>query len=223
MTLMTLSILILTGYVTRMIFLSMFLCLLFFIISKIIAGKIKLTNTLNYALLSFIIIYFLNQNPDYFQTIKIVSTLTSFIDSNNFFAALNLIDPWRYGELQLFFDRNYLSIVFGEGFGSGLYDYNNYLYFADFSQTAYTDRELISGTFYNMHDFWTDYGLRFGLLNISLFLFFLISKIIKSENNNFVLISMISFVLTLCAFFSVSGIIMNFLILFNADFRGKND
>ena len=221
-TLLILTVLILIGYVSRMIFLSMFLSLLFFMIAKILSGKIRLTSMLVYALLFFIVINFLSQRSDELQTIKMISTFTSFIDSTNFFTALNLIDPWRYGELQLFFDRDLLLIIFGEGFGSGVHDYNNYLYFAQFNQTAYTDKELITGTFYNMHDFWTDYGLRFGLLNITLFLFFLISKIIRSKNNNTIFIFMVSFVLTLCAFFSVSGIIMNFLILFNSSFRESN-
>lgn len=218
-----LSLLILIGYVTRMIFISMLLCLFLLLISKIISGKVKFKRALLFIVLFIILISFFLPRIQDLEYIKMISTLSTIIGSDNFFESLQLVDPWRYGELQILFDRDLFSIIFGEGFGAGIYDYNNYLYFANFDQTAYSDKELITGIFYNMHDFWSDFGLRFGLLNISIFLFYLISKIIISQNKNMVFGCTISLVLTLCAFFSVSGIIMNFLILFNANLTESDD
>ena len=137
-----------------------------------------------------------------------LDALKILLDGDNILLSLQLIDPWRFGELQLLFDRNLFSIIFGEGFGSGIFDTKGYLVFADFGQTAYSDKELISGIFYNMHDLWTDYGLRFGLLFITVFLYDVIKNIIFSKNRLKTFYAMLILILSLCAFFSSAGIIL---------------
>ena len=125
--------------------------------------------------MSFIILS--RQDPEIEESIKILVMVQNLIMGNNFIDSLKLIDPWRFGELQLLFDRNLFFILFGEGFGSGIFDSKGYLDFADFGQTAYSEKELISGIFYNMHDLWTDYGLRFELIFIIVLLYDLIKNI----------------------------------------------
>tara|TARA_B100000676_G_scaffold279968_1_gene303741 strand:+ start:562 stop:1077 length:516 start_codon:yes stop_codon:yes gene_type:complete len=149
------------------------------------------------------------------ETIKVLDMFQSLISGDNFFGSLKLIDPWRFGELQLLFDRDLFSIFFGEGFGSGIFDSKGYLIFADFGQTAYSEQELRSGIFYNMHDLWTDYGLRFGILFIIIFLYDIIKNIIFSTNHLKTFYAMLILILALCAFFSSAGIILITLFYFN--------
>lgn len=76
------------------------------------------------------------------------------------------LDPVRYGEHILFFSRPWFEIIFGSGLGSGLYDANGVLSFVTYDQTAFSESELATSTFYSFHDFWIDFGMRFGLLPV---------------------------------------------------------
>lgn len=200
------TLIILVGYTTRMIILSLILTLTIYYAKKI---NLKSLTQISTIFLVIVLGFFSLQYQNIEESpIKMLDTLKILIDGDNFLLSLQLIDPWRFGELQLLFDRNLFSIMFGEGFGSGVFDTKGYLVFADFGQTAYSDKELISGIFYNMHDLWTDYGLRFGLLFITVFLYNVIKNIIFSKNRLKTFYAMLILILSLCAFFSSAGIIL---------------
>tara|TARA_B110000014_G_C19931823_1_gene482050 strand:- start:113 stop:736 length:624 start_codon:yes stop_codon:yes gene_type:complete len=189
-----------------MIILSLILTLTIYYAKKINLKSLTQISTISLViLLGFFSLQYQNIEE---SPIKMLDTFKILIDGDNFLLSLQLIDPWRFGELQLLFDRNLFSIMFGEGFGSGVFDTKGYLVFADFGQTAYSDKELISGIFYNMHDLWTDYGLRFGLLFITIFLYDVIKNIIFSKNRLKTFYAMLILILSLCAFFSSAGIIL---------------
>tara|TARA_Y100001970_G_scaffold60426_1_gene76924 strand:- start:441 stop:1655 length:1215 start_codon:yes stop_codon:yes gene_type:complete len=203
---------VLVGYTTRMIIVSLILTLLIYYFARInlkslIAG-LAICIIMGISILS-------RQDQGIEETIKVLAMVQNLISGDNFFESLKLIDPWRFGELQLLFDRDLFSILFGEGFGSGIFDSKGYLIFADFGQTAYSEKELTSGMFYNMHDLWTDYGLRFGLLFIIIFLYDVIKNIIFSKNHFKTFYAMLILVLALCAFFSSAGIILITLLYLN--------
>jgi hypothetical protein len=163
--------------------------------------------------MSFIILS--RQDPEVEESIKILVMVQNLITGDNFFESLKLIDPWRFGELQLLLDRNLFFILFGEGFGSGIFDSKGYLDFADFGQTAYSEKELISGIFYNMHDLWTDYGLRFGLIFIIVLLYDLIKNIVLSKSLLKTFYAMLIMIAVFCTFFSSAGIILISLLYLN--------
>tara|TARA_B100001250_G_scaffold289601_1_gene251390 strand:- start:875 stop:2230 length:1356 start_codon:yes stop_codon:yes gene_type:complete len=203
------TLIVLVGYTTRMIILSLILTLTIYYASKI--NLKSLTQILTIGLMIFVSIGIsmsLFQYQGIGESIKVLNMIQILIDGDNILLSLQLVDPWRFGELQLLFDRNLFSIFFGEGFGSGVFDSKGYLTFADFGQTAYSDKELISGIFYNMHDLVTDYGLRFGLLFITVFLYDVIKNIIFSKNHLKTFYAMLLLILSLCAFFSSAGIIL---------------
>ena len=210
---------VLIGYTTRMIIVS-----LIFTLALYYARKINL-KSLTIGLLIFITIGIGISSAQYQEieeSIKVLDMLRTLIDGDNFLLSLQLIDPWRFGELQLFFDRNLFSIFFGEGFGSGIFDNKGYLFFAEFGETSFSDKELQSGMFYNMHDLLTDYGLRFGLLFIVIFLYDIIKNIIFSRSDYQTLYAMLILILALCAFFSTSGIILTSIFLFNYQIVARN-
>lgn len=203
---------VLVGYTTRMIIVSLFLTLLIYYASRINL-KSFIAGSMICIAMSFIILS--RQDPEIEESIKILVMVQNLIIGNNFIDSLKLIDPWRFGELQLLFDRNLFFILFGEGFGSGIFDSKGYLDFADFGQTAYSEKELISGIFYNMHDLWTDYGLRFGLIFIIVLLCDLIKNIFFSKSLLKTFYAMLIMIAVLCAFFSSAGIILISVLYLN--------
>ncbi len=105
-----------------------------------------------------------------FQAIDIIKEL----EINHVFV---LLDPVRFAEHQLFFDRPILQIILGSGLGSGIFDYNGLLGFVTFDQTAFSEDEIISSTYFGFHDFWIDFGLRFGVLPV-IYVFFCLTLIL---------------------------------------------
>ena len=210
------TVIVLVGYTTRMIILS-----LIFTLTIYYAGKINPKSLIQIPTIGLIIFVSIGigmslvQYQGIGESIKFLNMVSILIDGDNILLSLQLIDPWRFGELQLLFDRNLFSIFFGEGFGSGIFDNKGYLIFADFGQTAYSDKELTSGVFYNMHDLWTDYGSRFGLLFIIIFLYDIVKNIIFSKNSLKTFYAMLILILALCTFFSSAGIILITLFYLN--------
>jgi len=82
-----------------------------------------------------------------------------------------ILDAVRYAEHQIFFSRSIPEILFGNGLGSGIYDINSYLGFVNYWQSAFSQEEIQSNYFYNLHDYWIDFGLRFGLLSVLIVLY----------------------------------------------------
>jgi hypothetical protein len=210
------TLIVLVGYTSRMIIVSLIFTLTIYYTGKI--NLKSLTQILTIGLMIFVSIGIGMSSAQYQgigESIKVLDMIRILIDGDNILLSLQLIDPWRFGELQLLFDRNLFSIFFGEGFGSGIFDNKGYLIFSVFGETAYSDKELTSGIFYNMHDLWTDYGLRFGLLFIIIFLYDIIKNIIFSKNRLKTFYAMLILILALCTFFSSAGIILITLFYLN--------
>lgn len=125
---------------------------------------------------------------------------------------LQLIDPVRFGEHGMFFDRNWVRILVGEGLGSGLYDHDARLDFIGAINTAFTDEELASRVFFNFHDFWIDVGVRFGLLAVVTALAVVV-RMVFAHDEALSLVVGVLFVLVLCAFFSTAGVLVIALLI----------
>lgn len=119
---------------------------------------------------------------------------------------LQVIDPVRYREHELFFDRPWHKILRGEGLGAGLYDREGRLDFIAAFETAFSDKELASRIYFNFHDFWIDVGLRFGLLIVAAALAAL-GSLAFARDGALSAMGGLLFVLVLCAFFSTTGVL----------------
>jgi hypothetical protein len=145
-----------------------------------------------------------------FKSFAFLVQIQQALEASDISQILELLDPVRFAEHQLFFERPILQVIFGSGIGSGIYDANGVFAFVTFDQTAFSEQELSSSTFYNLHDFWIDYGLRFGLLPIA----YLIYQIVLREMHNSrtwhgVLFGM----LLLNTTFATSGILLTALLV----------
>ena len=187
--------------------------LMFFLLTTLYLVKItfKRLNVKNFFLLAlfFIIIFFVTIN--FTDNSKFGYMVNRIWITESFREWFMLVDPTRYFENLLFFERDFFSIIFGNGFGSGLSDSNGYLYFVQPNQTAFTLEELNSGVYYNFHDFWVDIGLRFGLLNILLFVYLVTKRFLNDSDNSYIFLTF--FLLLFTVFYTSAGILLISLFL----------
>ncbi len=145
-----------------------------------------------------------------FRAISFIPQAIESITVTNFAQILQLLDPVRYAEHELFFARPMFEIMFGSGLGSGVFDEGGLLGFVTYDQTAFSIKEISSSTYFNLHDFWIDFGLRFGLLPIVYLLYRLVLfHIIKGRPWHGVLFGL----LILNTTFATSGLIFSVLII----------
>lgn len=172
-------------YGTRMITLSIFVLMS----AALVITSIR--NRLGKNLLGFLValIVLVNINPiEYLADTEFMQFkgIAYFVQIQENFEILDisqifrLLDPVRFAEHQLFFERPILEVMFGSGIGSGIYDANGELAFVTFEMTAFSEQQINSSTFYGFHDFWTDFGLRFGLLSVA----YAIYKVVLQEMRN---------------------------------------
>ena len=90
---------------------------------------------------------------------------------------------------------------------SGLFDSRGELV-VSYDATAFSESEISSSTYYNLHDTIPDLGLRFGLLFVLILLFKIIQGLIKFDYLKYTLLLFLFF----CSLWSINGIIAFFLI-----------
>ena len=197
---------ILVAYGTRMILLTYLLSLAIFILFKIRLDKTFYATIIGLFILFSIVIVWFKQEPNLMQY-KAIAYLVK-IDLNESVAeTIRSFDPVRYEETKLFFDRGFFEILFGDGFGSGIEAKSGEFDFVRYGSSAFTDQELDSNFYYNLHDTWIDLGLRFGLLFIVAFYGYFVSKVGSAKPLDSVY-GMLLIVLFSCASFSAAGLIL---------------
>ena len=123
---------------------------------------------------------------------------------------LKALDMVRFVENQLFFSRPVFEVIFGSGLGSGMVDTDGLLRFVGYNDTAFTDEELNNSVYFNLHDYWTDFGLRFGLIIVVFTMYFVsVKQIILGRLVCGILFSILLF----NTFFATAGMIFTALII----------
>jgi hypothetical protein len=211
--LILLTIFVLVAYGTRMIILTYVLGLiLYFINSGILQFR-----SLVFALIVFIAIYYVSNVLNIeFAGFKATGVFIQLLQSGSLGDKFLLIDPVRYYETKLFFERNFFEICFGNGFGSGLIDVKNELNFVKVTDSAFSLQELNQGKYYNLHDTWIDLGLRFGFVAILSVYFFIFRWMIFLNNMSIKFIGFAMLVLFSCATYSTQGLILIGYLFFYA-------
>ena len=197
---------VLAWYGSRMISLIYAMALLMILMRNISFNKETLIFLpFAFVIISFLSIYFFN--IDFKQTPKIIELVQDILISTSFIDLLKILDPVRFYEHILFFDRNIFNILFGSGLGTGMYDQQNLMGFISGSQTAFSNEELFSKVFYSFHDLHIDFGLRFGLVAIIIVLTNLVVNFFKSTSESKYL-STFLICLMFTMFFSTSGLLL---------------
>ena len=97
---------------------------------------------------------------EYLQGFKSIAFFSEFYNPENasIYEIFKVLDPVRYAEHQIFFSRNLIEILFGNGLGAGIADIEGYLGFVNYYQSAFSQEEINTNIYFNLHDFWIDYG-----------------------------------------------------------------
>ena len=194
------TIIILSLYVTRMIFISYFFVLSFLLIGN----RTRISLLFIIVPLLFILNFFFTDFD--FKKIKLVYTFSQALENGINFNSLVFLDPVRFYELKAFLDSG-IGILIGNGLGSGFYDVKGYFNFVDFDDTAFSHNELRSKIFINFHDVWVDIGYRFGLVSM-MFLYIPLIKGMISKDAEVSTLASILIILLTCSFYSSAGLIM---------------
>lgn len=219
--LIMMTLIVLVFYSTRMIIVTYIISILLFSLKVGLLSIKKLIYSGVVILLFFVTIYFFDINLEGF---KATGVFLQFFTQGDLTEKFMLIDPVRYNETKLFFERDLFSIMLGDGLGSGLIDRNNEFDFVRITDTAFSESELRNGVFYNLHDTWIDLGLRFGFLLILVSYYKIFRLIFQRGNVEANILGLILLVIYSCASYSTQGIlviifIMNFSIhIFNKPF-----
>jgi hypothetical protein len=194
-------------YATRMIILIFISVLALHFLSTLKkAGVIKIAGV---TIISSFFIIAAIELIDYFplHDFKFTHSLALALDDLSLEDALLSVDYIRYHELQMFLDRNWLRIIFGDGFGSGIYDISGAFNSIGADGSAFSAEELTTKYYYNFHDIWVDVGLRFGLILLLVIFVPLLTGAFSDESPTAVY-SMLLIILLCCAFFSSAGLIL---------------
>ncbi|MCZ4336719.1 hypothetical protein [Shewanella colwelliana] len=201
---------LLVMYVTRMILLTWIL-LIFVVLSR---KLISLFDLRRIALICSLMVFsfFVYSNITYefdLSATKATNLFLILLSDSDIFSILRSLDPVRYAELVILFDRSFFEIIFGSGLGAGVFDKNNIFSFVGVYDTAFSYKELSTHFFYNFHDLWIDIGLRFGLIAVVLFVVYLASLFSKGDKN----LALMVLVLVFCSFFNTAGLIFISLLI----------
>jgi len=160
-------------YGTRMLFFSISIIFLTALI-KLTTLKRFMIYVANFLLLITIIFEQINKKSDdsNIKNYRLISSLFESSENDGFFTFIKALDPIRYDENIMFFERDLFSVIFGSGLGSGIYDENNRFRNISSLQPAFPKEELDSNIFYGFHDIWTDVGIRFGIISVLLYYYY---------------------------------------------------
>lgn len=144
------------------------------------------------------------------KAFSFIFIITENLNFSSLGTLFEILDPVRFYEHQIFFQRTLLEIFFGGGLGSGIKDVNGLLHFVTMEQTAFSQEEITSSIFFNFHDFWIDFGLRFGLLTVFYLIYILIFKsMARGDGVRGIIFAMVLINTT----YSMAGILLSALLI----------
>jgi hypothetical protein len=213
--LMVITFLLISLYGSRMITLSAIgLVSVALVISSIRAGKWKIylaAATIFIMLANVDVVALLKSEPLVrVKALSFIAVIFESFDSSEIMQMFMTLDRVRFAEHQLFFSRHPLELIFGSGLGSGVVDTQGLLGFLAYEQTAFSTEEIRTSIYFNLHDFWIDYGLRFGLLPV-VYLIYILS--IREMWRGRPWIGVLFGILLLNTTFATSGLVLTSMIV----------
>lgn len=214
-TLAIFSLYVISLYGTRMIVLSASAILILILVMNLIRNRRR------QSLLTCFVFLIAIANLEYievladtdlmnFKALGFLLQIQQNVSDSDLYQIFSLLDPVRFAEHQLFFERPTYQVVFGNGLGSGLHDVNGELNFVTYDQTAFSVEEINSSNYYNLHDFWIDFGLRFGLFPI---VYVVYKVVLQQISNNRPWHGFLFFMLLINTTFATSGILLTALLI----------
>ncbi len=195
--------LVLQLYVTRLIFVMMIVIVILHFILK------RRSNIIFFPIIAICFYWFFIDIELGAANNKIIGLIHALQKSISISDLLYTLDPVRYNEGIMFFERSLFSIIFGQGLGVGIYDMNNWTSSVSIYDASYSIDELRTRVIYNFHDLYSSIGSRFGVLFLMMLMFNIFNNI--QLNNRFYLY--VTLILISCSFYSTAGMLL-FTIFF---------
>lgn len=203
------TLVVLVGYATRMLLITYVAVLLVLLFSPATDRRGKLgivASMVGAALLGSV---YLSQ--EFVESSRMFSFFYAVAQAGDWLEYVRVLDPVRYTEHQLFFDRSLWRLAFGDGLGSGFVDSTGVFSFVLPGTGAFSDRELLEARFFRLHDSWIYFGLRLGLVFVLLsFGYFM--RAMMSRNRDRALMGALGVLLLNSATFSIAGLFMTGLV-----------
>lgn len=207
---------VLVFYVTRMIFISFIFVIFLFVLRRLVVGKkinYRILILLVLLIMPFYLVSFLGTDLNEIASgYKLSAMILTVVDSSSIEQLFYSLDPVRYTEFVVFKSRSWFEIIFGSGLGATYTDKFGVFGFVGDNKWAFSDFEIENRIYFNFHDVWSDQGYRIGMIPILALMYYLFQSMGKNKES--AALSMIIFVLTFCAFWSKSGVLLIFLLLF---------
>ena len=143
------------------------------------------------------------------KAFNIIAVIYSNLNEVSFLELVYILDPVRYAEHQLAFDRSFFRILIGDGIGAGIFDKHGILDFTNDHMSAFSAEEVKTSTYFNFHDIWIDFGIRYGGMLTLIILFYIWRDYTRRQDY------LRTFLLIICiinATFSISGLIFTSII-----------
>lgn len=204
------TLVVLVNYATRAIFFSYLLVLMLLGVRQLLLSRALGRATLIVGGLYLTAMLLAPLGGESVETTRVTRPIALWA-SMGLQEGLYAIDPVRYVEHELFFERGLTRILAGDGLGSGFVDREGAFSFVPFDSGAFSDRELVEGKYYRLHDAWIYFGLRFGLLAI-LAVYAVIVVAITAASVKRALIGCFVLIALNCASFSIAGLLLTALL-----------
>ncbi len=198
------TLLVMLAYNSKMVFVSVVLAA----VAVLVITLVRRPSYIGLALIGTIVLYGLLQVTLYLfpdvEANRIVSFFNELTKGNGFLLTIENLDPVRFQQHYLFFSRGVFEVVFGSGIGAGINDVNGQLSTVA-NETAFTAQEIRDGLFFNFHDIWIDFGLRFGVITL-VFIALGLFKILSDPRTR--IMGAVFIMILINATFSIAGIFM---------------
>ena len=155
-----------------------------------------------------------------YKAAAVIPLIISKFSGSSILDLVKFLDPVRLGEHLLFFDRPFFQIVLGNGLGSGVFDGDGVLDIANSHATAFSPREIRSSVYFNFHDIWIDFSLRFGILTSAVIVFFLWKD--YKNRQDFMRTFLLGF-LIINSTYTISGLLMTTILALSFYSVSKDD
>lgn len=208
--LIAVTLVVLVNYATRAIFFSYLLVLILLGIRQLVLSRALGRATLIVGGLCLTAMLLAPLAGGSLETTRVTRPFALWM-SMGLQEGLYAIDPVRYVEHELFFERGLARILAGDGLGSGFVDQEGAFSFVPFDSGAFSDRELVEGKYYRLHDAWIYFGLRFGLLAV-LAVYTVIVVAITASSVERALVGCFALIALNCASFSIAGLLLTALL-----------
>ncbi len=203
------TMLVIIGYATRMLLISYLGIVLLLFFGKAISNTVKIAIVGLFC--AVIVTVALTLPPEILEGQRMFGFLFAHEGAAGVLDFIRVLDPVRFVEHEMFFQRPWFEVPFGSGLGSGLIDTTGQLSFVQPNTGAFSDKELLESKYFRLHDPWIYFGLRLGLVFVlAAYVFFI--KAALNRARDIVLLGGFGLILFNAATFSISGLLMTALV-----------